>query len=405
MDKMADVLYDRDETERAEDDRDSDLDRLDRFGETEENPELMKSQSKNLKPFYNGAVLDDRNAEMRKSIYYIRQHWDEFDSFMAALKQLLMEGGAIEFKNATTKRQAEKLFSSKRDWMTEERIKMEEVSFDAVQLYTSKEGHSRIYRICNDIFRQEDSLLRENMIRCVVFLIELINIDLYNYCLKYSERRDFQGMVYRGMCLSDEDLLTFRSLRDQPISRRNIAVPLVLFSASSSLTVAKKFITHRMEEYQKAKKKANPLLIKIHIIGLKPEYIRHFKKRFPEMTLTSIGAVDIHDLSRHPNEKEVLLRGPYTLILDVFEDDNEIEGYTCSILEAVMITSNRDHITTSVIGDLDSLARDMYAAMVTVTRSEFAIDYYQMRGMKSDELEYRRILEDSSVRLQRYMKM
>jgi hypothetical protein len=224
---MAEPRTDRDDDGASDsDDREDDLDRLDRFGETEENPELLKSQSKNLKPFYNGSILDDRNAEMRKSIYYIRQHWDEFESFMTLLKQLLMEGGAIEFKNETTRRHAEKLFSSKRNWMTEESIKSEPVSFDAVQLYTSKEGHSRIYRICNDIFRQEDSLLRENMIRCVVFLIELINIDLYNYCLKYPEKRDFQGMVYRGMCLSDEDLMTFKSLRDQPIHRRNIAVPL-----------------------------------------------------------------------------------------------------------------------------------------------------------------------------------
>lgn len=123
------------------------------------------------------------------------------------------------------------------------------------------------------------------------------------------------------------------------------------------------------------------------------------------MTLTTIGAVDIHQLSRHPSEMEVLLRGPYTLILDVFEDENEIEGHMCSILEAVMITSNRDHITTSVIGDLDNLARDMYAAMVTVTRSEFAINYYQEKGMKGDELEYRRIYEDSISKLERYMKL
>lgn len=404
---MADSRTDRDDDEGSElDDREDDLDRLDRFGETEENPELLRSQSKHLKPFYNGSVLDDRNAEMRKSIYYIRQHWDEFDSFMTSLQQLLMEGGAIEFKNETTRKHAEKLFSSKRNWMTEESVMGDDVSFDAIKLYTSKEGHSRIYQKCNDIFRQEDSVLREHMIRSVVFLIELINIDLYNYCLKYPEKRDFQGMVYRGMCLSDEDLMTFKSLRDQPINRRNIAVPLVMFSASSSITVAKKFIKHRMEEQRRADKRVNPLLFKINIIGLKPEYFKHLRFRFPEMTLTSTGAVDIHQLSRHPSEMEVLMRGGlYTLILDVFEDENEIEGHVCSVLEAVMVNSNRDHITTSVVGDIDNLSRDMYAAMVTVTRSEFAVKYYHEKGMKGEELEYKQVLEESRSKVESFMKL
>jgi hypothetical protein len=50
------------------------------------------------------------------------------------------------------------------------------------------------------------------MIRSVVFLVELINIDLFNYCLKCPERTNFEGIVYRGICVSDEDLSAFKAL-------------------------------------------------------------------------------------------------------------------------------------------------------------------------------------------------
>lgn len=216
-----------DDRDSETDDRADDIERLERFVETEENPEMFESKSlNNLKPFYNGSVLDSRMAEIRKSIYYIRQHWDEYEQFMTSLKQLLLENGSTEFQDKTTREHAEKVFSLKRDWMTNEKIQNQDVTFEAVKLYTSKEGHSRIYRISNDIFRHEDSVVSVEMIRSVVFLVELINIDLFNYCLKCPEKTNFQGIVYRGLCISKEDLAAFKMLRDEPISKRNIAVPL-----------------------------------------------------------------------------------------------------------------------------------------------------------------------------------
>lgn len=395
-----------DERDSEADDRDDDLDRQDRFVETGENPEMFKSKSLNsLKPFYNGSILDNRMAEIRKSIYYIRQHWDEFESFMTSLKQLLLENGSIEFKDQITREHAEKLFSSKRNWMTHETVQHQEVTFEAVKLYTSKEGHSRIYRVSNNIFRQEDSVVSVEMIRSVVFLVELINIDLYNYCLKCPENTNFQGVVYRGLCVTGEDLEAFKKLRKEPISKRNIAVPLGLFSASSSLKVARKFIKHQLKQQKDDKNDVTPLVIKIHVIGLKPEYVQQYTSRFPSTVLTTICAVDIHKLSRHPSEKEVLLRGPFMLILDMYEDENTILSQPCHVLEAVMLNANRDHISTSFLGDLDTLARDMFAAMVTVTRSEFAARYCEEKGLERDENEYRNILQENCEKLHDLLKL
>ncbi|XP_045175691.2 uncharacterized protein LOC123536534 [Mercenaria mercenaria] len=394
-----------DERDSESDNREDDLDRTDRFVETGENPEFFKSKSlSNLKPFYNGSVLDNRMTEIRKSIYYIRQNWSEFDTFLTTLKQLLLENGSIEFKDETTRKHAERLFTSKRDWMTGEAVRNQDVSFEAVKLYTSKEGHSRIYRVSNQIFRHEDSVVSVEMIRSVVFLVELINIDLFNYCLKCPQQSNFQGVVYRGLCLTDADLAAFKTLRDEPISKRNIAVPLGLFSASSSLKVARKFIKHQLKDVKSEDTTLKPLVVKVHVIGLKPEYINHYSRRFPSAVLTTICAVDIHKLSRHPKEMEVLLRGPFMLILDMYEDELDILGKPCNILEAVMLNANRDHISTSFLGDLDTLARDMFAAMVTVTRSEFALKFCQEKGLGTDENEYRTILQESSEKLRNLLK-
>ena len=147
-------------------------------------------------------------------------------------------------------------------------------------------------------------------------------------------------------------------------------------------------------------KALHPVIYKINIISLKSEYRRHFKERFPAMTLTSIGAVDIHDISRHPKENEVILRGPYTLILDIFEDQYDMVGYPCHVLDALVITSNRDHITTSQPGPEDDLARDMFAAMVTVTRSEYVMRYYREKGLDKEADECEQTLEAGRCQLE-----
>lgn len=218
---------------RQQEDRDSDEDeRHDRFVETDDHPEFLQSREyKNLKPYYNGSVLDDRNAEMRKSIYYIRQHWDEYDSFIESLKRLFLQEETVTFNDKTTEEDMEKLFAKQRNWMTEESVKDVDLSYEAIRLYTSNEGYKRIYTLCNHVFRDEHCLVSVEEIRTVVFLIELINIDLYNYCLKHPEKRNFQGTAYRGMVLDGTDFEQFKRLRDAPINKRNIAVPLGILPA------------------------------------------------------------------------------------------------------------------------------------------------------------------------------
>ena len=386
-------------------DRDDDLDRAGRFVEQGEESEMLKSKSLNdMKSFYNGQTLDERMAEIRKSIVYIRHHWDQYDSLIDSLKELMQESG-MEFKDPLTVAHAQAVLSkeTKRDWMTEEEAKERDSSYDAIKLYTSKEGYAQIYRVSNDIFRQESSVSMTEKIRSVVFLVELINIDLYNYCLRYPEQTNFEGSVYRGMCLSSDDINAYEALRKLPIAKRNIAVPLGLLSASANVKVARKFIKHQMIQ-RKADKDTNALIMKINVIGLKPEYMEHYRKTFTTTVLSTICAVDIHKLSRHKDEKEVLLRGPFFLVLDFYKDEEGVDGKPCSVLEIVMLNANRDHISTAHLGDKDAAARDMFGTMVTVTRSEYALNYCERKGLADDADEYRKILNESKEKLERLMK-
>lgn len=88
----------------------------------------------------------------------------------------------------------------------------------------------------------------------------------------------------------------------------------------------------------------------------------------------------------------------------MYEDENEKFEQPCYVLEAVMLNANRDHISTSFLGDLDSLARDMFGTMVSVTRSEFAMKFCQDKGLFDDGNEYRDILDESTNKLQSLLK-
>ena len=215
-----------DEAEAGEDEYA--IDRDGRFVETTEHSEFIQSgEYKNLKPYYSGSVLDNRNAEIRKSIYYIRQNWDRYAEFTQSLKNVFFANEKVlEFTDKTTEDDFKRLFSKQRRCLTEADLETTELTYEALRLYTSDEGYKRIYRLCNHVFRDENCLVSIEEIRAAVFLVELISIDLYNLCLARPEKTNFQGTVWRGMVLGEEDFSLFRTLRNAPIHGRNIAVPL-----------------------------------------------------------------------------------------------------------------------------------------------------------------------------------
>ena len=177
---------------------------------------------------------------------------------------------------------------------------------------------------------------------------------------------------------------------------------LGLISASSSLDIAKGFLQEEID-VSVDETYINPLFMAINVIGLKPEYLDHYTKRFPTSVLSTICAVDIHKLSFYPEEREVLLRGPFMQVLHVYRDEGDLFGQPCDVLEMVMLNSNRDHISTSQLGDQDDLARAMFGTMVGVTRCEYAIDYCKGKGLEDDAAVYQQILDQSLAKLKDLM--
>ena len=136
-----------------------------------------------MPPFYDGDHVSERMASVRKSIDYIRRHWDQYDSFMQLLQHLLrnkMEDFKVNEPELLGHMKS--LFSIKNEWR-EKGSEVGDDPFDAIRVYTSPLGYQSFFSVINGLFRKDDSTQRDDIIRAAVFLMELLNIDLYNYCL------------------------------------------------------------------------------------------------------------------------------------------------------------------------------------------------------------------------------
>ena len=277
-----------------------------RFVQSNAKDEIFLSRNMNdLKPYYNGEMLTSRMRKIREHIVYIRKNWEKFDSFLENLK-IYMERNGFDFEAELGSGLEAKSFLRKRDW-GDRNTDLQDGSFEVVSLYTDDDVYKSIFRLLSKVFRSEESPELENIIRNAVFLTELMNIDLFNYCLNCPEKSNFEGTVYRGMGITNEELNDFEKLRTMTAKSRYIAIPLSLMSSTSDLDVAEEF----MEENLTREREKQGLLYKIHVINLKKEYLHFYRKRFPSSVVSTICAVDIADLSVFESESEVLLRGAF----------------------------------------------------------------------------------------------
>ena len=369
-------------------------DRLGRYVESEDMSSFARSGNvNNIKPYFDGDSLNRRMADIRKGIEHIRNNWHQYDDF----NNLLRDYAEENVKTATAKSLIDSILSTKKEWADIPKDVIGD-SFHAIRLYTSVKGYEEIFSLINSVFRDESATSDTAIVTTAVFLVELINIDLFNYCLLNRRFSNFTGVVYRGMALQKGDYDAFQEIRNQPIANRYIATPLGLVSTSSSLDVANKFIARVL----KIHKDRSPLLMKIHIIELEPEYLRFYRERFPISVVSTICAVDIKDLSVMPHEKEVLLRGPFFQVLD-FYDGETIEGKTCKVLEMVALNANRDHISTMRLGDSSAPARELFGNMVAATRCKFAAEFCSDRGLIEDARAYREMLNEKMSKLKTLM--
>lgn len=369
-----------------------DLKRGKRYTENPDLPDIFKSKFLNqTRQYYNGELLDRRMKEIRESIIFIRENWANYSEFMTKLQELFKGSDC----SVPTKNLLNDLFQSKKDWADSPVLDTSD-NFEAIRLYTSMEGYDQIFSVVNRIFRQDDAIQDQTLIRTAVFLVELLNIDLYHYCCLHPSFGGFNNTVYRGMALSVEDLHAFESLMTRPVSERYIAIPLSLMSASTEIKIAEKFFeTHSHGDLL-------PVILKIHVINMTEKYLTSYTEMFSSVVST-ICAVDIKDLSEFREENEVLLRGPFFQVLNIHNGDI-IKDKQSRVIEMVMLNTNRDHISTMQLGEKSNKARDAFAAMVSITRSEFAIKFCHDNELQDDAEQYRSILENSIQKLARIEK-
>lgn len=369
-----------------------DKQRAKRFIQSEK--EFSKSANFNkIRPFFDGESLTGRMDKIREGIILIRENWEKYEDFAHSLHEYIKEN--VENKEA--KEMLENILKSRKDWAkSEDGV---DGDFDVIKLYTSVKGYNAIFSMINRVFRDDTSTNYKELIRNAVFMVELINIDLFNYCLRHEKYHNFTGVVYRGMALKEDDLGAFEVLRKKDITNRYIAIPLSLLSSSSSLRVARSFIKRETRE----KIGHKPLLMKIHVIELQQDYIEYYKARFPTSVLSTICAVDIKNLSLMSHEKEVILRGPFFQILD-FYDGEIVEDQLCKVLEMVMVNINRDHISTMQLGPESAAARQIFGNMVAVSRCKFAIKYFEEKECFDEAEEYRKLLNEKLGKLKELME-
>jgi hypothetical protein len=367
---------------------------LTRFGEWDSERGLWRLGGlSGSRTFFAGPGVPERMAEVREAISHIRLGWDQYPTFMGELRAFLervpeppVPGPEFEAAWEDGRRRAESLLVSRKEW-PELRSEQGDDGYSAIRLYTSVYGHKRMFQAMNIAFRAPDLNRYPHALRAVTFLVELLNIDLYNYVRSTPQADNYEGRVYRGMRVSSEDLLDYEhAAADSAMGNRYLAVPLSMMSTSAARDKALPFARRT----KKAPVGSHALLWDISVYGLDAALLAAYRRSFPGSVVTSLCSVPIWRLSDLPDESEVLLRGPFCQILRVYRDEDSLHGEPLHVVQAVMLNSNRDHVTTIATdtGE-DKRMRDIFRAMATATRSARCAEHAETYGLTADADHYR----------------
>jgi hypothetical protein len=347
---------------------------------------IDKSKS-NSKTFFPGQDADERMRKVREAISYIRLGWERYAQYRDELKDFvecqeepdLVPGREDEWKEIPGLIRA--LLSSRKEW-PERGDGQGDAGYSAVRLYTSEYGYKKIFQPMNTSFRNPD--LAEDELRAITFLVELINIDLYRHIHVTPEANNFTGRTYRGMRVTSEALDKIReTAAGSNLKNRYVSIPLSMMSTSVAREPALKFA-------ERTDRNNNPhaLLWDISVYGMDPAYLAAYRRSFPDSIVTSMCAVPVNDLSYYHVEDEVLLRGPFFQIVRMYEDS--LQGEALHVIQAVMLNSNRDHVTAIATNEGEDLRmREIFRDMAIASRSARCAEHAERSGLIADADYYR----------------
>ncbi|GAA5180287.1 hypothetical protein GCM10023322_12250 [Rugosimonospora acidiphila] len=375
--------------------------RLSRFGDwAPVEPLCQTGMLTGQRPFYAGQQYEDRMALVRRAISEIRTGWREYPLFMRDLRELLEREAHRHAGDDATAEVSARLLSSVKEWSDRGRAPAPE-DYSAIELYTSEAGYRRIFGVINSAFRSDHLVEDRQALRAAAFLVELLTIDLFNYRETHPEADRFEGIVYRGMCVTGEELADFREAAAGPITERYLSIPLGMVSASLDRDNATRFALEQARRYPDR----HPLLWRIRVVGLDAGLLDVYRTRFPDSVVTSLCAVPIHGLSRYQEEREVLLRGPaFQLLWLSREPDGQLER-GMHVIDVMMLNTNRDHGSAIATNEgADRRARDLFRTLVAIRRASICAGLADQSGHRADALAYRSSLNANRERLDGYLR-
>jgi hypothetical protein len=256
------------------------------------------------RPFYAGDNAYGRMDLIRRAINEIRVNWNRYPEFMRELREFIQVPEIIGEGGRNLEIRLEALFSSIKEWNNSQRPQQHQ-DYSAIRLYTSELGYRTMFTTINEAFRRDNLASDPLAMRCGVFLVELLTIDLFNYRAENTAADNFEGHVYRGMAVSAADFEMLVRLSEGPLPDRYVAIPLAMASASRRMDNALAFT---LEESAREPGRV-PLIWDISVSSLAPDLMAAYHVRYPASIVSSLCAVPIDEISDYKDEQEVVLRG------------------------------------------------------------------------------------------------
>ncbi|KAF1828906.1 hypothetical protein BDW02DRAFT_198416 [Decorospora gaudefroyi] len=344
-----------------------------------------------LRSAFGGAAMDKRMASLRDHIQVVRKNWTNDNSYDELVKKV-QQFHKPENLTQEVALQLQRLLGGYRDYADvdlQRPIPMPSEQYPALELYCGKEGHDYIFRLMGRALREEEKT--DDLMLALTTLLEFVTIDLYNLRLsQFGDPRfnNFQGVVYRGMSVNRRVIAEYRAVLAEPeLAKRQFAVPLSLFSASTDEQIMLEF-SKQNQGVEDRDTDDVKMHWEIHVHGVEPALLQAYQQRYPDSVVTTICALPVARVSRY-GEKEVLLRGSFFHLIDMRSET--LEGQDVVRLILLMINANRDH-TSEQSSNLNEKARQRKTFSRIVAASKFeACAGIAGRFSEADASGYRRL--------------
>ncbi|WP_296662271.1 MULTISPECIES: hypothetical protein [unclassified Treponema] len=339
--------------------------------------------------FFIGEDVKARMNLIRNSILEVRKNWNDKKFRKKAIKL---------FKNHIGGKSLLFMDFFNDEWYEFQKNPPAEQNCDLIRFYTSSDGYETIFKYMNSIFREEHD---KEVYDSAAFLVECMNIELYNLVKTKLEFSNFENTIYRGIMLDENTISNLLDIKELEVQDRKFAVPLSFMSCSKSQDVAKQFLEKQERRpYEEKVRGFCPVLFKIHVTSLDKTFLDLYKSYYPTSIVSSICAVDIENISKYMEEQEVLLRGAFFQVLRFYESKEKIDGKNVYVFELLMHNSNRDHITTSAFEKTN--ARRLFNTLIEIDRMKKCQDFFESA---SDKKPYKKVEEDKLKELEQIQKL